>query len=175
MAGARGKTKMKILKIIFTLLLFQLPNISMAQSYDTGCLTADNDDVMNMQLDIINQKFSFTATAYEDNDCHLPYIIFKNEYITNSTTADSITLSHTASSYTPLTDEVASALNYIQYCGFIDWKKDSVKTVTGLVCDDYTQLKEDEKVTKKFHQTKDYIEFDSYPKFYLNPTVVFMQ
>ena len=104
-------------------------------SYLRPCYIVDTD-ALTTRMTIQDSKWTLTHTAFEDENCKTPYLIYEIQYKTK-TESNAIDMTTVEASYTSLSDEVARSLNYIGYCGFGDWKKGVKKVVTGKMCDEY--------------------------------------
>lgn len=125
-----------------TTLFIWLFNFAFAASapegiYERPCMMFGDEDVLSSELIIQKNIWTTTHTAFEDTACEMPYLVFQTRYKAKLQKTD-VDLTALEFSYTVLTDEVAEALNFIEYCGFHDWQKDITKTVTGLQCADFT-------------------------------------
>jgi len=113
-----------------------------AHHFQTGCYQV-GDDTLSSSLVMTDQTWTQVHTAFEDEACKTPYLIYSTTYATNIKTTDQantsvpVDLAVTEVTYTLLSDQVARALNMSGYCGFSDWAPNKAKVVTGLLCDDY--------------------------------------
>lgn len=133
-----------------TTLFIWLFNFAFAASapegiYERPCMMFEDEDVLSSELIIKDNTWTTTHTAFEDTACETPYLIFQTIYKTKSQ-ANEVDLTAVEFSYTILTDEVAEALNFIEYCGFHDWQTGISKDVTGLQCSDFTVPASGEKI-----------------------------
>lgn len=105
-------------------------------SYLRSCYVVGDDDVLQSALQIQQNKWIQTHTAFEEDSCQTPYLIFETQY--RALVVDSnVDLVVEEVSYTTLSKEVSDALNLIKYCGFTNWKAHQKKIVTGLLCDEF--------------------------------------
>ncbi|MGZ3692020.1 MAG: hypothetical protein ACXVAX_10985 [Pseudobdellovibrio sp.] len=113
-----------------------------ARTYSQNCRAVE-DDYLKFSINSDLQKnsdFTLSATAYEDENCKTPYLIF-NRYFTIANQSDkTVDLKTEKVTYTVLTDEVARALNQINYCNIHNWQANVETAVTGAKCEDYQQL-----------------------------------
>lgn len=103
---------------------------------------AVSDDILNSEIQISGSAWSTKFTAFEESGCKTAYLVFETLYSIqhqepHPSGFHKLDLSVQEVSYTPLSDEVAEALNFMTYCGFDNWKKDEKKIVTGLICDEF--------------------------------------
>lgn len=150
-------------KIILITLLFGTSLF--AQTYQQDCLITDDGDVLQMSLHFDNSKVIYKATAFEEENCQKPYLIFEREYFILEKTSNALQTEHLSASYTSLTDEVTEVMNMLNYCSIDHWES-SVKTdVTGAYCDPFQQAHKNEKVHFDWLDQGDVIYFnrDSLP------------
>ncbi|MBC7372059.1 MAG: hypothetical protein H7326_10865 [Bdellovibrionaceae bacterium] len=104
-------------------------------TYVHSCYSVE-DDVLATQVSVSHGDWSILHTAFEDEACAKPYLIFELKYraVVDSTNLD---LQTQEVSYVSLSDVVSRALNEVGYCGFTDWVTNEKKIVTGLLCDSY--------------------------------------
>lgn len=106
-------------------------------NYQTNCfLTNNNEDAFVSRIEIVQNQFTRIWKAFEDEKCIKPYLnyIEHYKYSLNGLDWDGTVVEV---GYQPLTAEVASALNFINWCGFSDWKMNGYKVVTGKTCGEY--------------------------------------
>ena len=125
-------------------LLFSL-QASALETYTQACHVIGEDDYVQYQIEAemplqANSQFNLKLTAFEDENCTIPYLHYNQYFSVESFQTEKLNLKTQKVTYTTLSDEVSEALNMIEYCGFKDWKANSEKAVTGKVCDDYQQL-----------------------------------
>lgn len=127
---------MKQLCLISLLLLLKITAYSAVENtnWNTGCLLV-GDDVIQSEIQFSKNQMSINYTAYEKEGCQIPYIIYQENYF-YKTQDKNLNLQTDSITYQALSDEVARAMNTIAFCGFIDWQKNIVKDVAGLLCDD---------------------------------------
>jgi len=139
------------MKYILTLILLinihahaqESQNIS--GNYFQSCNTDSDDNSYEQHLGFFGQNLQWKFVAYEDPNCKMPYLIFKREYKIKNLSRNKIQTLALISTYVSLTDEITSSLNIIKYCGFENWKTNEVRDVTGKKCEDFQQLKLNEK------------------------------
>lgn len=118
---------------LFATLTLSLP--AQASEYLRAC--HDNDsDYLKTALNIQDNRWIITHTAFEDNYCETPYLKFEIQYQTQ-VAGKNIDMKTTEVSYTILTEVVTMILNDMNWCGFSDWKASEKKVVTGKVCDEF--------------------------------------
>src|SRR5437868_5030594 len=105
-------------------------------SYVRSCYIVNDDDALQSMMQIKQDKWVQTHTAFEEDSCKTPYLIYQTEYKA-VVSGGSLDLSVVEASYTILSREVAEALNMVSYCGFNNWKPHSKRVVTGLLCDEF--------------------------------------
>ena len=88
-----------------------------------------------------NSALAFKITAYEDENCKVPYLNYNQYFTALGLRGEQLDLNSEKVTYTALSEEVASALRLIKYCGHSEWLKDAETPVTGEICDDFPQLK----------------------------------
>ena len=121
--------------ILFTFAALSLSLPAQAAKYLRTC--HDNDsDYLKTALNIQDNSWVITHTAFEDNTCDTPYLKFEIQYQTQLS-GKNIDMKTTEVSYTILTEEVTMILNDMNWCGFNDWKAAEKKIVTGKVCDEF--------------------------------------
>lgn len=96
----------------------------------------DEGDVLTTDIVETNSMWTITHTAFEEDRCHFPYLVYEVKYATEKH-QEKIDLTVIETSYTPITEEVAMALNLIRYCGYSDWAKKEKKIVSGYLCDEF--------------------------------------
>ncbi|MEN0057788.1 MAG: hypothetical protein AAGB31_03045, partial [Bdellovibrio sp.] len=65
-------------------------------------------------------------------------LIYQEKYKFHMPELGDLDLTALEATYTPLTDEVTEALNWIAYCGLTNWKTGEAQVVSGRQCDEYT-------------------------------------
>lgn len=105
-------------------------------SYLRSCYTVNEDDALQSVMQIQQDKWTQTHTAFEEASCKTPYLIYQTEYKA-AVSGGELDLSVVEASYTILSREVAEALNMVNYCGFNNWKPNAKRVVTGLLCDEF--------------------------------------
>lgn len=110
----------------------------------TGSYTQDcrviGDDYLKFEIKIENSAFAFKITAFEDEACKQPYLSYNQYFEIESLQSEHLNLKTEKITYTALTEEVASALRMINYCGFSDWRVRAETIVNGKTCDGFIQL-----------------------------------
>lgn len=131
--------KLKWLVILFTasfLAHFSQATQDVLQGdWKTDCLILEEDNLQS-QIQIQENIWTSTHTGYEDEKCQKPYLEFHQiqKALVHGNDLDLTTME---SSYTPLTKEIAEALNLIRYCGIETWKVGSAQIVNGKECQDF--------------------------------------
>lgn len=105
-------------------------------NYHRPCYVVETD-TLTTDLSIQNDQWKIQHTAYEDENCTKPYLIYEVVYKFKSANNHDLDLTTQEASYTLLSDEVSRALNMTHYCGFTDWTAKVKKVVTGKLCDDF--------------------------------------
>ena len=130
-------------KIIFCLVL-GLPSLLWAASFD-GVWTQDceviDGDVLQIKIQVSGNEWIWQGVGFEEARCQKPYLIYAEAYSAKQTKAVNETdfevdLVTKEISYTPLSSEVAEALNQSGFCGIHNWKLKIPSIVTGQNCDD---------------------------------------
>ena len=129
-------------------------------TYEQKCKIIGDDDIVQMSLIQDGQTLIHRVTAYEEENCQKQYLIFDRVYLLEKTNDSALFLIHQKALYTPLTQEVAKALNLINYCGYRSWLNGQSKDVTGQKCDDFQQLANQQKVVIPGQMTAESIYFD---------------
>ena len=157
MAGFRTKNEglNMIKKIIFSLVIFSLSQSLLATDlqgqFVQPCQTIDDDTIQQSLIFISSQsaarlaaRLAWEISAFEDEKCQTPYLKISRRFDVVAQSSQSITVKTIQIAYTAVSEETAESLNYINYCGYTDWATGEVKDVTGRICDDYQQLKNNE-------------------------------
>lgn len=129
--------------LLTPLLIYSSVSFAEELIFQQKCRVLEDDDYLSFMIKSRLKEQSplqLTATAYEDENCQLPYLIFNRYFEIILHNNENINLKTTQVTYTILTDEVARALNSIRYCGITHWKSMVETDVTGKKCDDYQQL-----------------------------------
>lgn len=133
---------MKTLILIFT---FCIPSLLWAGSlqghWKQDCQIIEGDDVIQVELDVSGDIWKWQGYGFEDEKCKIPYIAYEEVYSAEKVVeiaSGKFDLDFIANeiSYTPLSREVAEALNMARYCEIQDWKDHQKTLVTGRACDD---------------------------------------
>lgn len=143
---------MRTLKTSLIFLSFFLLGLnSNALVFEQNCHIVNDEDVLKMALIFtdpnLSDRVTWRTTAFEDENCKTPYIIFDRLFQFISNTPSEILLISLESSYTPISDEVAEALNMMNYCELNTWQAGQKQVVTGRTCQDYVQLREYQQIT----------------------------
>ncbi|WP_413943069.1 hypothetical protein [Bdellovibrio sp. HCB-162] len=135
---------MKALLVLFLLFPFQsLADSVVPQGKFLRSCCVDDSDALQTLVNTENELWTVTHTAFEEENCQTPYIIYEVKY--KSAIQDkNLDMTALEASYTPLSEIVSEALNQIGFCGFVDWKTNEKKIVTGRTCDDFFQPREGE-------------------------------
>jgi|GEM_PF-6579680 hypothetical protein len=104
-------------------------------TWQTSCYNID-DDVLRQELLDEGTSWRHRHIAYEKENCEAAYLFYDIHYKVKQDGAK-IDLTHIATAYTPLTAEVAEALNLIRWCGLDGWKKDEAQSIAGQECGDF--------------------------------------
>jgi len=103
--------------------------------WQTPCYNIE-DDVLKEELTDDASNWKHRYIAYEKDKCEAAYLYYDNSYKVKQD-GKKIDLTYVSTAYTPLTAEVAEALNLIHWCGLEGWKKDESQTVSGQECGDF--------------------------------------
>lgn len=115
-----------------------------------GCQLTPDDDVIEMSIDVNGDQLRVQGYGFEENGCQVPYIYYEESYSVQSfsqTTAPqtyNLNLETKEIAYTPLTEEVALALNEGSFCGVENWKMKVKTVVTGGRCNDEDLKRKDD-------------------------------
>lgn len=123
----------------FILAFFLAQGVFASGNYQQNC-RAIGDDYLKFEINIQNSLFALSITAFEDEDCQTPYLRYNQYFEIDSIQKENLNLRTEKVTYTALTEEVASALRMISYCGHADWQTQAEISVTGKNCDGYIQL-----------------------------------
>ncbi|MFV3408799.1 hypothetical protein ACNH6C_09350 [Bdellovibrio bacteriovorus] len=118
--------------LLLTQLVWATPQAAL---YERPCYV-DEGDALTTHLQVSENQWILTHLAYEEDACKQAYLAFEIQY-TTATAGTEVDLTVSESSYTPLTEEVAEALNMVKYCDYTDWKRGEKKVVSGYLCDEY--------------------------------------
>jgi len=151
-------TKLKFLLLMAT--LFTTANLQ-ADTFEQNCKIMGEDDVVQMTVELNTENLLHRVTAFEEENCQKPYLIFDRVYETPENQNQVVSLVHLKSMYTPLSIEVARAMNLIKYCGLRTWTMNQSQDVTGKKCDDFQQLSAGEKTELSVTFQPDFIYFDN--------------
>ena len=111
------------------------PTKTEAQQFQTSCYQID-DDVLKQELQDEGTMWKHRHVAYEKENCEAAYLYYDNSYKVKQD-GNKIDLTYVSTAYTPLTAEVAEALNLIRWCGLDGWKKDESQSISGQECGDF--------------------------------------
>lgn len=101
------------------------------------CVETD-EDVFRKNLEIKNLKWNFSFFGFEEPGCRKPYIKFEKIVRAAQTFefgVQNVDLQIQDVIYTPLSKEVADALNLAQFCGFRNWQNQISISVLNRQCD----------------------------------------
>ncbi len=154
-------TRIYMKNFLFLVLLFSIKSFAF-ESFNQTCHVIGEDDYVQFQIEIehpiqIGSIFNLKMTAFEDENCSIPYLKYNQYFIVDLLQADRLNLKTLQVTYTTLSDEVSEALNMIQYCGSLDWKTSSEMIVTGKVCDEFQQLATNQSFFQIFKRNGDQI------------------
>lgn len=134
-------------KIILSLMIFSLSQSLLASDlqghFTQPCQTIDADTIQQ-SLNFVEMQLTWEISAFEDEKCQTPYLKISRKFDVVALSSQSVTVKTIQVTYAAVSEETAESLNYINYCGYTDWTAGEIKDVTGLVCDDYQQLKSNE-------------------------------
>lgn len=138
MGRAHSKERWPTVKIF--LYFFLLAQTVMASGTFSQNCRVIGDDYLKFEIEIQKAHLALKVTAFEDEDCEVPYIVFNQYFEIDQLQNEKINLKTKKVTYTTLSEEVASALRMIGYCGFSQWQVRSETEVTGKDCDGFQQL-----------------------------------
>ena len=98
------------------------------------------DDYLQFSIEIRDSSFAFKVTAFEDEDCLTPYLRYDQYFSIELNQNEILNLRTEKVTYTALSEEVASALRMISYCGISSWQVNNETDVTAKNCDGFIQL-----------------------------------
>ncbi|WP_413288650.1 hypothetical protein [Bdellovibrio sp. HCB337] len=107
------------------------------------------DDALQAQVQVHSGSWIQTFTAYEEETCQTPYLIYEVQSAADIHGND-VDLEVREVSYQSLSDEVTRALNMVNYCGFTNWKTKQKRVVTGLECDEFQAPRLGEKTYTRY-------------------------
>lgn len=122
---------------VFVLLACQQ---TIAFSYTQKCRHL-GEDFVRFAVIVASPALTFKVTAYEDETCEIPYIEYLQYFTIESVNGLNIDLKTEKVTYSPISEEVASALRQISYCGTANWEVSVETEVTGQNCDGFVQLR----------------------------------
>jgi len=114
-----------------------LPFIGQAQVLDGTWIKAcqqAQDDFISSELKITQDEWHFLYHGFEELDCQKKYLQFES-FLKASMQGSHLDFLVLDVLYTPLTEEVAAALNLISFCGFKNWKMQERKSVLNRICE----------------------------------------
>lgn len=149
-----------IIKMILFQMIFSFSTVLLANdiqgTYTQPCQTIDADTIQQslnftgtdlaktIKKQASQTKLAWEIQAFEDEKCQISYLKISRKFDVVSLSSQSITVKTIQVTYTAISEEVAESMNFINYCGYSDWAIGQVKDVTGHICDDYQQLKNNE-------------------------------
>ena len=104
-------------------------------TWQTSCYSIDDDVLKQELLDEVT-SWRHRHIAYEKENCETAYLYYDIHYKVKQE-GTKIDLTHVSTAYTPLSAEVAEALNLIRWCGLDGWKKDESQSIAGQECGDF--------------------------------------
>lgn len=99
-----------------------------------SCEDQDGDYVSS-SLKVNKAQWNFSHVGFEDEECRVKYLQFDRSY-TAVVTDSKLDLKLVDAVYTPMSDEVAEALNEAEFCGVTSWKKNKKVSIVGKDCSD---------------------------------------
>ena len=133
-----------MMKMSLLCLSLLIPNFLWAAGFDGSwaqdCQVVDGD-VLQIKINVSGSEWIWQGVGFEEANCQKPYLQYEEAYSAKQTKAVNesdfeIDLMTKEISYTPLSAEVADALNQATLCGLHAWKLNQKTIVTGLNCDD---------------------------------------
>ncbi len=137
-------------------LLSLLLSLSFAQTFESPCHFAGEDDLLQSTVQIEGTQWTQTHKAFTDESCQQTYLIFEIKSLakifqtkishSKSSTAQTflktpLDLQIQEVAYTSTLDSVTRALNEIAFCNHRDWQTQVRQIVTGEQCQDYAAPK----------------------------------
>ena len=98
------------------------------------------DDYLKFEIEIQKIDFALKITAFEDEDCQVPYLSYNQYFEIIDLQSENLNLKTKKVTYTAFSEEVASALRMINYCGFSEWQLRTETEVAGKNCEGFIQL-----------------------------------
>ena len=133
------------MKSLLFCLSFFIPSLLWASSFDGSwkqdCQVVDDGDLIQVGLNISGDDWTWQGYGFEEANCKTPYIVYEETYSTKEVIATSdheydLNFATKEISYTPLSAEVAEALNEVGFCDIQTWKVNVKTSVTGKHCED---------------------------------------
>lgn len=129
----------------FFVLFFLTQSTWALEIYQQACRVIGEDDYVQYQIEREDQgSLNLKLTAFEDENCEVPYLQYNQYFQVENLQGNRLNLKTEKITYTALSEEVAEALNLIEYCGINSWSEKSEIGVTGKICDEHQQLAKDE-------------------------------
>ena len=128
--------------ILLSLYVWATPNLD--GTWSKACQDVDGDYVSS-SLKISKAQWNVTHWGYEDENCAAKYLQFDLSY-SAVMTEQNLDLKLADAAYTPMTDEVAEALNEGEFCGFTNWKKNKKTSIIGKECSDVDNYEKNQMV-----------------------------
>ncbi len=138
MGRAHSEERWPALKYFFFIFLLA-QSVLASGTYAQNCRVI-GDDYLKFEIEIQKIDFVLKITAFEDEDCQVPYLIYNQYFEIDQIQNENLNLKTKKVTYTAFSEEVASALRMINYCGFSEWQVRSETEVTGKNCDGFIQL-----------------------------------
>lgn len=123
----------------FIIVFLFVQNLMASGQYLQECRVV-GDDYLQFSIEIRDSAFAFKITAFEDEDCLTPYLNYNQYFRIELNQNEILNLRTEKITYTALSEEVASALRMINYCGNSNWQFQDETDVTAQNCDDFVQL-----------------------------------
>lgn len=152
---------------VFALVLAAFALNAQAETYKQSCRVLGDDDYLQFTIesDFNSQSdFALKITAFEDENCTVPYLQFNQYFKIDSINNEQINLKTQKVTYTAVSKEVANALKMMNYCEIKNWKAGLELDVTGKLCDEYQQLDKEEIFHQILKTNSDSLKFGSTTK-----------
>lgn len=134
--------RLSILVLFFPVILWAKPDLKIY--WKKGCEQI-GEDYLSSQLYISSEAWLFTDWAFEDPGCQKKYLQFERVFRADLVAGD-LDLQVKDVLYTPLTEEVAEALNLIGFCGLKNWQTGVSRSVIQRFCESVDNYQQDQMI-----------------------------
>lgn len=107
------------------------------------------DDWVSSELRVQKSQWHFVYWGYEDKACRKKYLQFE-QILKASLVSPNLDLQVENILYTPLTQEVAEALNQIAFCNFREWKINQSHSVLDQLCESVDSYRKNQMIYSLF-------------------------